>query len=125
SSSVMLAGTLRYMSPEQSRGEVPSPASDVFSLGIVLYELAAGAHPFGSGSLFEMLQALTTSDPAAPSSLNAFVPAELDVLILRMLATDASQRPSAAEVARALESRFPSQPGAVPAVGGANLIRAP
>lgn len=99
------AGTLRYMSPEQSRGEVPSPASDVFSLGLVLYELATGKHPFDTGSLFESLKALNESEPPAPSSLNAFVPANLDALILKMLARDPGARPSALEAARALEGR--------------------
>jgi Tol biopolymer transport system component len=108
-SSILAAGTLRYMSPEQSRGEAPSPASDVFSLGIVLYELAVGTHPFERASIFETLQALNHSEPPALSSLNAFVPAQLDALILRMLAKDSSQRPTAAEAARMLESRFANQ----------------
>lgn len=106
SSSARPAGTLRYMSPEQSRGEPPAPESDVFSLGIVLYELATGTHPFASGSIFESLEALNHGQPAAPSTLNPFVPVELDTLILAMLAKDARQRPAAAEVARALESRL-------------------
>jgi serine/threonine protein kinase len=70
STTVLPAGTLRYMSPEQSRGEAPSRASDVFSLGIVLYELAAGIHPFERGSIFETLQALNADPPPVPSSRN-------------------------------------------------------
>jgi serine/threonine protein kinase/Tol biopolymer transport system component len=108
------AGTLRYMSPEQSRGEVPSPATDIFSLGIVLYELATGKHPFDAGSIFESLKALNENEPPLPSLLNAFLPGNLDALILKMLAGDARQRPPAAEVAQTLESRFASQPAAVP-----------
>ncbi len=107
--SVLPAGTLRYMSPEQSRGEGAAPAGDVFSLGIVLYELSTGAHPFDSGSIFDSLKALNETDPPAPSSRNAFVPPHLDALVLRMLSKDPSQRPTAADVARMLESRFPSQ----------------
>jgi len=124
SSSVLPAGTLRYMSPEQSRGEAPSQASDIFSLGIVLYELAAGTHPFESGSIFETLKALNQAEPTAPSSLNAFVPAHLDALILRMLAVDSLQRPPASEVAQLLESHFSSQPARLPASGGSKK-RAP
>ncbi len=104
SSSILPAGTLRYMSPEQSGGESPSGASDIFSLGIVLYELAAGAHPFESGSIFETLEALNQAEPPAPSTLNAFLPAELDALILEMLAKDPSLRPAAGEVAQMLET---------------------
>ena len=83
SSSILPAGTLRYMSPEQSRGEAPLAASDVFSLGIVLYEISTGAHPFESGSLFDGLKALNETAPRPPSSRNAFVPPHLDALILQ------------------------------------------
>jgi len=109
SQSIVPAGTLRYMSPEQSRGEAASAPSDVFSLGIVLYELTSGTHPFESGSIFDGLKALNEAAPRPLSSWNAFVPPQLDALILRMLAKDPSQRPAAAEVSRTLESRFPNQ----------------
>ena len=126
-SSFPAAGTLRYMSPEQSRGETPAPASDIFSLGIVLYELATGKHPFDSGSIFEALKALNQNDPPPPSLLNTFVPASLDALIQKMLAKDPSQRATAAEVARALGSGFSDRhtasPPAFPQVGDANLKR--
>jgi len=106
SGSILPGGTLRYMSPEQSRGESPSAASDVFSLGIVLYELATGMHPFESRSVFDGLKALNQSEPAAPSSLNSFVPKHLDTLILDMLAKDPRLRPKATEVAQILGSRL-------------------
>jgi len=105
SGSMLLGGTLRYMSPEQSRGESPSAASDIFSLGIVLYELATGTHPFESKSVFDGLKALNQSEPSAPSSLNPFVPRHLDTLILQTLAKDPSLRPTATEVAQILGSR--------------------
>ncbi|HJZ96261.1 MAG TPA: protein kinase, partial [Candidatus Solibacter sp.] len=106
SASVLPAGTLRYMSPEQSRGERASAAGDIFSTGIVLYELATGVHPFESGSIFGLLKTLNETAPRPPSSRNAFVPPQFDALILRMLAKDPAARPTAAEVARVLESRF-------------------
>ena len=93
SRSILPAGTLRYMSPEQSRGESPSAASDVFSLGIVFYELATGTHPFGNGSIFNALRDLNQKEPDAPSSLNSFLPPHLDGLILKMLAKEPSERP--------------------------------
>jgi eukaryotic-like serine/threonine-protein kinase len=125
SRSFAAAGTLQYMSPEQSRGEAPTPASDIFSLGIVLYELASGKHPFHSGSIFDTLRALNETAPHPPSSWNAFVPSQLDAVILRMLAKDPSQRPASAEVARALESRFPSQTVGLPLVDYANSSPVP
>jgi serine/threonine-protein kinase len=114
SHSIWAAGTLSYMSPEQSRGETPSGASDVFSLGIVLYELAAGAHPFESVSILETLNALNEAEPPAPSTRNAFLPAQADSLILAMLAKDRSLRPSAAKVALVLESGFQGGPLEMP-----------
>ena len=113
-SSFPAAGTLRYMSPEQSCGKGLAPPSDIFSLGIVLYELIAGKHPFEAGSIFETLKALNEGEPPPPSLLNSFVPATLDALIVRMLARDPSERPTAVEVVRTLESRVQSQPVVLP-----------
>jgi serine/threonine protein kinase/predicted ATPase len=99
-------GTLQYMSPEQARGENITPATDVFSLGVVLYELATSRHPFQSetrASHGALLQAIITQDPAPPGQLNPDMPAALDLLILQMLEKDAALRPTAAEAAAALE----------------------
>ena len=95
-------GTLRYMSPEQARGEPLTPASDVFSFGLVLYELATGQHAFPRDSPGEAMQAILTEHAAAPSSVNPLVPHQLDSLILSMLAKGPGARPSAEQVARTL-----------------------
>ncbi len=95
-------GTLRYMSPEQARDESISPASDIFSFGLVLYELATGRQAFPSDSPFEAVQAMLTNQPVAPSSVNPLVPPSHDSLILGMLAREPAARPSAEEVAQAL-----------------------
>ena len=58
-------GTVRYMSPEQARGETAGSASDIFSLGIVLYELATGQHPFPADSHVGVLHAIVSQTPAA------------------------------------------------------------
>jgi serine/threonine protein kinase len=116
--SIPPGGTLRYMSPEQSRGESPSAASDVFSLGIVLYELATGVHPFESKSVFDGLKALNHTEPPVPSSVNPFLPKHIDALILRMLAKDPDLRPKATEAAQMLGSRLP---GMVPQLPAANM----
>jgi predicted ATPase len=91
-------GTLLYMSPEQARVEPVGPASDIFSLGLVLYELATGQHPFLADSAFSILHAIATRPPLPPARLNPEVPAALDALILQMLAKDPRLRPTAAEV---------------------------
>src|SRR5262249_59852692 len=56
-------GTVHYMSPEQARRELAGSASDVFSLGIVLYELAAGRHPFEADTQFGTLHAIVSQPP--------------------------------------------------------------
>jgi serine/threonine protein kinase len=125
SGSNLAGGTLRYMSPEQSRGESPSAASDVFSLGIVLYELGTGVHPFESKSVFDGLKALNHMEPPVPSSLNPFLPKHMDALILRMLAKDPSLRPNATEVAQILGSRLPGMVPQLPSEPTPAAIAAP
>ncbi len=102
-------GTVRYMSPEQVRGETVSSASDIFSLGIVLYEFAAGRHPFSANSPAEIMSAILSEVPLAPSELNPEISDSLDVMIRQMLQKDPRLRPTAAEISAALASS-PSTP---------------
>ena len=113
SSTLDFVGTLRYMSPEQVHRQRPLPPSDIFTLGIVLYELATGAYPFATefamaagksaaSSYCDALlvpYAITTSDPVAPSKLQPSIPPELDTLVLAMLQRHPARRPDAAAVA--------------------------
>lgn len=100
-----LSGTLLYMSPEILRGETASNASDVFSLGALLYELWTGRHPFAGETPLDVFEAIECRVVEIPSVLSAGVPPDIDSLILRMLDRDPAQRPSAAE-AREVFSRF-------------------
>jgi eukaryotic-like serine/threonine-protein kinase len=109
SSTSVFAGTWRYMSPEQCKGETLTGASDVFSFGLVLYELAAGRHAFQTASAFETLQAIAGSPTEPPSKWNSVLPKSLDALILSMLDKDPAQRPSAGAIARVLAESEPSQ----------------
>ncbi len=102
-------GTARYMSPEQARGEKTDSATDMFSLGIVLYELSTGRHPFPADSQIGVLHAILSQTPLPPSRLNAQVPALLDSLILRLLEKDARLRPAASEVESELRALTGSQ----------------
>src|SRR5262249_52814865 len=87
----------------QARAEPVTSASDIFSLGIVLYELAAGQHPFATDSEVGVLYALTAQAPVPPARLNPEIGAALAGLIEQMLAKDPRRRPTAAEVVAALD----------------------
>lgn len=95
-------GTVAYMSPEQTRGDTVDTPSDVFSLGIVLYQLATGRHPFEAESALGMLHAIAARQPAAPARLNPEIPAGLERLIEAMLNKHPPLRPTATEVETAL-----------------------
>ena len=96
------AGTFRYMSPEHSQNEPVTAQSDIFALGIVLYELGAGQHPFTGDSPLEVLDAIATEEAVPPSRLNPAISSSLSAAILRMMAKEPAARPDAATVAALL-----------------------
>jgi tetratricopeptide (TPR) repeat protein len=98
----MLLGTMHYMSPEQVRAESVSSATDIFSLGIVFYELATGQHPFKADSQIGVLHSILSDPPPVPTRLNPEMSGTLERLILRMLEKVPRLRPTAAEVEAAL-----------------------
>src|SRR4029453_6700379 len=74
----MMLGTVAYMSPEQAQGEPVTTPTDVFSLGVVLYELAMGLHPFEAPTILATLQAIVSLPPRAPAQANPLIPAALE-----------------------------------------------
>ena len=91
-------GTAAYMSPEQANGTQAGPSADVFALGVVMYEMAAGRRPFVAPSSIGILAAILSEQPAPLVRLNPAVPPALDALVHRMLAKEAERRPSARDV---------------------------
>ena len=91
-----IKGKVPYMSPEQCRARPLDGRSDLFSLGVVLYELTTNTRPFDRDSEFDTLEAIVRGEPVRPSRVVAGYPADLEQIVVRLLATRPSDRyPSA------------------------------
>jgi eukaryotic-like serine/threonine-protein kinase len=109
----VIAGTAAYMSPEQARGEELDARSDLFSFGVLLYELATGRQPFKRNNAITTIDAVLNSRPPAPTTLNPLLPAAFDAIIARLLEkAPGSRYPDAASV-RADLLDVQSKPGAL------------
>ena len=96
-------GTVSYMSPEQARGEVLDARSDLFALGVVLYEMATGQVPFHGATSALVFVQLLSQQPEPVRELNPSIPKELERIIFKLLAKDRNLRfQSAAEVVDAM-----------------------
>ncbi len=101
----MAIGTLGYMSPEQARGEAPTPASDQFSLGCIFYEMLAGQQAFGRSSAAETFSAILRDDPRPVDEINPSVPQPLRWILERCLAKAPRDRyASTRDLARDLQT---------------------
>jgi eukaryotic-like serine/threonine-protein kinase len=92
-----IIGTAQYLSPEQAKGAPVTPASDIYSVGIVLYEMLTGTVPFTGDTPLEIAMKHLSATPEPPSVIRQEVPNELDSVVLRALAKDPADRYQSAE----------------------------
>src|SRR3954470_11428512 len=92
-----IIGTAQYLSPEQARGAPVDQTSDLYSVGVVLYELLTGVVPFNGDTPVEIAMKHLSSAPEPPSSKRADIPRDLDLVVLRALAKDPADRYQSAD----------------------------
>jgi serine/threonine-protein kinase len=100
----MLAGTLTYVAPEQIRGDDIRPAADRYALGVLAYQMLCGQPPFASPHDLELIKKHVGETPPSPRSLTSDLPADLDHLLLGMLAKRPEDRPSLDQIVATLRA---------------------
>jgi len=90
-------GTADYISPEQARGERATPQSDIYALGVTLYEMLTGRLPFIAENAVAVAMQHVSAAPPSPRQFNPQVPAQLETLVLRAMSKNAVERPANAE----------------------------
>lgn len=113
-------GSPQYFSPEQAVGEAPSPASDVYSLGIVLYEVLTGALPFTAPTSEELALLHLQADPIPPSEYVPDIPSALEQIVLKVLSKEPAARYRTADQLGRVLLRFGTQQD-VPTAAALNL----
>ncbi len=109
----VVMGTIRYLPPERISDGTSSPAGDIYSAGVILYEMVTGSKPFWSEATGEVIHRILKTYPLPPREISRELPAELNALIMAMIDKDPAKRPGL-EAIRAgllrLAEKFPPQP---------------
>jgi serine/threonine-protein kinase len=117
--SFIVSGTPEYVAPEVARGQRPTPAADVYAIGVMLYELVTGTAPFRGATASAIMHRKQETDaiPIAQRCPELAIPEALDALISRMLSRDPERRPSdAKQLARSLDAAADRHASTMPAV---------
>src|SRR5438132_4317295 len=128
-----IIGTAQYLSPEQAQGKPVHPSSDLYSVGIVLYEMLTGSVPFTGDTPLEIAMKHLSATPEPPSELRDDVPDDLDLVVLRALAKDPEDRYQTAEemnadlarIQRGLSVSSETTDAATAVLAGAGISGAP
>src|SRR5258707_3995357 len=121
-----MLGTAQYLSPEQAQGHAVSAASDLYSVGIILYELLTGRVPFEGESAVTIALKQVNEQPVPPSAFNAFVTPELEAVVIRALEQDPARRfADADEFIAALEAARSGLGAGVATTGNTSVMAAP
>ena len=113
----VVMGTVEYMSPEQARGQKVDQRTDIFSLGVMIYEMIAGRRPFEGATRSDVIAALLTVEPAPLRQYCVAVPAELERIVAKSLAKEREARyQSAADLSADLKTLRPSVQSASAAI---------
>jgi serine/threonine protein kinase len=102
----MILGTIHYMSPEQALGKTIDGRTDVFSLGVVLYEMATGRRPFAGETITETMTQIIRDEPPTPVSVNPGISPGMNEIIQRCLRKNVAERFTAAELMNALDAQL-------------------
>ena len=125
-SSGTLIGTPEYMSPEQARGDALDPRSDLYSVGIILYQLLVGRVPFFAENALGVVLKQVTDEPVPPSRVRPGVNARLEAICLRALEKSRDDRyQTARDMRRDLRGVFGDRPQSLTDESGAHLLAAP
>jgi len=128
-----IVGTAQYLSPEQARGAPVDPRSDLYSLGILIYEMLTGKVPYTGDTPVEIAMKHLSAIPEPPSALRQDVPHDLDAVVMRALAKDPDQRYGSAEemdadlarVARGVAVSTKTEEAMTQVLSGAGIAAAP